>query len=251
MEGQIPTKRIIVLPVFNEEAALEREFEKLQDKAGLVIMVDDGSTDKTGEIAEKISDKCQSVRLIRLDRNMGKSHALSVAFGEILKMKSRGEVGGEDLVISTDADGQLPPEAIDEAVLYFYAEKMELLIGMRDFAKYPFIKRLGNRILSFIAAVLTGFPFRDTQCGFRIFTVDALERMLPYYRARGYACEQEISIIGAMIGLKMDNSFSIKPVYYRSNSTFYDAFQIAADSLATYVRVRLGHKNTGGGGGNE
>ncbi|MCE1247542.1 MAG: glycosyltransferase family 2 protein [Firmicutes bacterium] len=233
-------KTIILLPVYNEEATLEAELGRLKDLADFILIINDGSADKSGEILGRFCRDNPSCALISHSTNQGKSKALSNGFSRILEKTNEGLFSYDDIIIITDADGQLPSDVIPEAMEYFLRKKLDMLIGARDFNQYPFVKKLGNLILSTAASILSGFSFRDTQCGFRILTVEALERILPFYTARGYACEQQLSQIAVLSGLNVDNSFPVKPVYYRSNSTFRDAFYIAADSLITFFRMKSG-----------
>jgi len=290
--------RIILLPVYNEEKTLKSELNKLLDRGDLFIIVNDGSTDKSGNIiinwmnnykndssadsrteklklsrqnpgnykkdnndllepnklknqiykyiklSENISKyKCiagkkRSILYIEFPINRGKSSALRECFKIILNLYRENSLKDEGVIIITDADGQLPAEIIRSATDHLKENNLDMLIGKRDFSSYPFIKRLGNYFLSWLASILTGFKFHDTQCGFRIFTVQTLERILPYYHARGYSCEQELSLIPVLLGMKINNTFPVQPVYYRSNSTMTDAFYITLDSFNTWLRVR-------------
>jgi len=231
-------KRIITLPVYNEEKTLLRELEKLREYADLIIVVNDGSIDNSDEIVNKWINKNLEHIYINLKVNRGKSHALLLAFEKILDLNSKGDIENTDLIIVTDADGQLPTDIINDSVEYFSRKGLDTLIGFRDFSRYPIIKKLGNYLLSSLASILTGFHFNDTQCGYRILTVSALQRILPHYSARGYACEQELSIISVLLKMKVDNSYILKPIYYRSNSTYSDAVKITLDSFKTANRLK-------------
>lgn len=231
-------KTVIVLPVYNEEKTLDQQLSILCENAHMIIVVNDGSTDGCRNIIHDRKKDISCINLIDWKENRGKAQALRAAFNLIMERKNEGDIAYDDIVVVTDADGQLPAEAVNPSLEFFAAKKLDVLIGKRDFSIYPFIKKLGNFFLSLLAAMLTGFHFNDTQCGFRVMSVSALEKILPFYGASGYSCEQELSIIPVLLGMKVDNSFEIKPAYYRSNSTFPDAFQITFDSFATYFRVK-------------
>lgn len=237
---------MIVVPVYNEMPTLEIIVEQLKDACDRVIVVDDGSSDGTSGKLARMADSDGKIDAVFIKDNAGKSDALKKGFDRVLDPSIQPVLADSDLVITTDGDGQLPADVIAPACEYFIDNRLDLLIGDRDFSMYPFIKRLGNIFLSFIASALTGFHFNDTQCGFRIFTIAALKQILPYYKARRYACEQETSIIGALLGLKIDNSFSLAPAYYRSNSTYLDAAYITLDSFFTFFRVILKKKDEPG-----
>lgn len=238
LEGKKAIKKIILLPIYNENSTLLGILEKLKPVADVIIMVNDGSTDNSGKIAAEWAGENSNSIFINLEKNMGKSHALKLSFEKIMEIEGMGEACEDDLVIIMDADGQLPPDIIKPACETFQNRQLCMLIGSRDFSHYPVIKKIGNLILSFLARIFTGYYFKDTQCGFRIFSIKVLKEILPFYHARGYSCEQELSIIAALLGMKLDNSFTIIPEYYRSNSTYTDAFYIALDSFFTWQRVR-------------
>ena len=231
-------KTIIVLPVYNEEKTLRNQLVELHKQADFMIVINDGSRDQSGEIIEKWQKSLSTVCFINHRVNRGKANALKEAFIEILNQKEKGKFKGNDKIVITDADGQFPTNVIYPSLEYHNEKELDVLINCRDFSIYPFIKKLGNFFLSKLAGILTGFNFKDTQCGLRILKVSALEKILPHYRASGYSCEQELSIIPVILGMKVDNSFPVKTLYYRSNSTFSDAFKITYDSFATFFRVR-------------
>lgn len=241
--GAAKVKTIIVLPVYNEEKTLDRQLSMLCENADMIIVINDGSTDTCRKIILDRKNDISCINLIDWKENKGKAEALKAAFNLIMERRDEGVIDDNDIVVVTDADGQLPAEAVKPSLEFFSAKKLEVLIGNRDFSLYPLIKKMGNIFLSTLAGILGGFHFNDTQCGFRLLSVSALGKILPFYHASGYSCEQELSIIPVLLGMKVDNSFEIKPAYYRSNSTFPDAFQITFDSFATYFRVKSIRKN--------
>lgn len=231
-------KRVVVLPVFNESATLPAVLEGLAARSDVIIAVDDGSSDGSADILRAWTERSGNVVLISSDANRGKSRALELGFRRVLEMLERGSLDPGDLVITTDADGQIPPSLIDAACSSFEARGLDMLIGSRDFRLYPRIKRMGNAFMTWLASRLAGFPFQDTLCGFRILRAAAVAPILEWYRARRYSCEQEISMIGVRLGLRTANDLIVPTVHYRSNSTWPDAVQIAWDSLRTWRRLR-------------
>jgi len=231
-------RKIVLLPFFNESRTLPAVLERLTVSSDAIIAVDDGSSDASAEIVRAWAAKSRKVELISSGRNIGKSGALELGFRRTLEMLGQGLVDPDDAVITMDADGQIPPEIVDRACLDFAEKKLDMLIGSRDFRLYPRFKRLGNAFITRLASRLTGFRFEDTLCGFRIFRAGALARVLERYRARRFSCEQEISMIGVMLGLRTANDLAVPTVYYRSNSTWLDALEITSDSLRTWWRLR-------------
>ena len=238
-------RKIVLLPVFNEAATLPAVLERLVLSSDAIIAIDDGSRDDSAAILRAWARKNRKVTLIASKTNAGKSKALELGFRKVLKMLDEGLAGPDDAVITMDADGQIPPEIIDEAGRVFAERHLDMLIGERDFRLYPRIKRLGNSLITRLASKLARFPFRDTLCGFRILRAGSLARIMEWYRARRYSCEQEISIIGVMLGLRTANDFAVPTAHYRSNSRWRDAVQITLDSFRAWWRLREARPEAG------
>lgn len=212
--------------------------EGLAARSDVIVAVDDGSSDGSTGILRDWAGRRDGVVLIALDANLGKSRALELGFRQVLDMMDRGAVDKDDLVITTDADGQIPPSLVDEACPSFETRGLDMLIGSRDFRLYPRIKRRGNAFLTWLASALSGFRFEDTLCGFRVLRASSLGPILERYRARKYSCEQELSMIGVKLGLRVANDLPVPTAHYRSNSSWSDAVQIAWDSLRTWRRLK-------------
>jgi glycosyltransferase involved in cell wall biosynthesis len=226
---------IVVLPVYNEEASLFEALSALYNISSYFIIIDDGSTDKTPDILKKWAKGKNNVYRIRHEKNLGKSAALCSGFYKVLELIDNCDLCIDDLLVLTDADGQIPHNILESACDYLCKHNLDVLIGSRDFSIYPFHKRWGNRLISLVAFLLTGFPFHDSLCGFRSFRLKSLERILPFYSPKGYACEQALSIISALLKLKMDNTFPIYIKIFRSNPRLADALEILKESF----KIRL------------
>jgi glycosyltransferase involved in cell wall biosynthesis len=231
-------RKIVLLPFYNEAAALGKVLENLEKAADLIIAVNDGSTDRSAEIFNAWAKGRAKALYVGLDRNRGKSHALKKGFEKIMELHGQGLADEWDLVIITDADNQIPQDIIDRACDRSF-KKGKTVIGSRDFSGYPFLKRAGNVFFSAIATVLTGFRFNDSLCGFRVFSVRDLKKMMPCYVAEGYACDQVLSLIAAFLKLGIDNDFPVRLIHFHSNPNFIDALQIARASLITWLKFQV------------
>ncbi len=158
----------IFFPFWNEEKNIEKVVraaipvaEKLAQKWE-IIMVDDGSTDKTLEIAQKLAAKNPNLQIVSHISNRGYGAALKAGFNS----------AKYDLVVFNDGDGQF-----DFSESYKFMEKIEkadLVIGYRK-------KRLDHPLRHFLMALLKiwdfiffGFRFKDIDCGFKMFKKEAL-----------------------------------------------------------------------------
>jgi glycosyltransferase involved in cell wall biosynthesis len=171
----------IVIPAYNEEKNIADVIRRIRKVSGKyeIIVVDDGSADKTGEIARK-----EGVKAIRLGKNMGKAFAC---------LKGSAEARSEKIVF-IDADLQLQPEEIPLFVKAL--EGCDLAVGVREMKNIPIQRRISNSI----AKKLVGGT-SDALCGFRAIRKKALMEM--NIQSRRYEFEAEMVINARKMGLKI------------------------------------------------
>lgn len=169
----------IVIPAFNEERGISEVVKRtLWVKDNLlfakkvknieVIVVNDGSKDRTGEILSKFKE----VRQIIHEKNKGYGAALKTGFKE-----SRGNV-----IIFFDADGTYPPEFIPDLIDTFKESNPDLLIGSRlkiGRNRMPILRYIGNRFYAILLSGLSRVKVSDTASGMRLFRKDVLKKILP------------------------------------------------------------------------
>jgi len=155
----------VVIPVYNEEKGfrkfysemLEPELKKL-DYDYEVILVDDGSRDKTLSIIQEMAEKDSHIRVLAFSRNFGKEVALTAGIREA--------VG--DAVLTIDADGQQPPKLIPEFIEK-WEQGGEIVIGVRGkYEKHGLIAKLGSKLFY---RMLRGMGVRDTVPGSTDFRI--------------------------------------------------------------------------------
>jgi glycosyltransferase involved in cell wall biosynthesis len=159
----------VIIPAYNEEqgigVVLEQLFNALQQSDLLyeVIVVDDGSTDRTAEIAARYP-----ARLI--------SHGINKGYGASLKTAVR--AAEHDLVVMMDSDGQHDPCEITRMVEL--AQEYDLVVGARTRQSHaPFLRRPGKWLLQVTANYLAGRKIPDLNSGFRSFHRDLILRFAP------------------------------------------------------------------------
>lgn len=151
----------IIIPIYNEEKAIKETVEGLKkelDKLDLkyeIIAINDGSTDKTKEVLEKIQD----IKPI--------NHPYNKGYGASLKTGIKS--AKFNLILFFDGDGQHPAEEISN--LLKYTGDFDMVSGCRTIKGYkgPYIRQPGKKIINIVANYLTGMKIPDLNCGFRIF----------------------------------------------------------------------------------
>lgn len=171
-----------VIPAFNEARSIADVVGGVRASVDRVIVVDDGSTDGTAERA-----RAAGADVVVHDANRGKGHAVRTGLARVLE-------GEFTHVLLLDGDMQhLPSEA---SSLLAEADRggAEVVLGERRFRResMPASRYHANRIGSRVLSWFVGVPVQDTQCGFRVFRVDALRR-LPL-TASGYEIETEMLV---------------------------------------------------------
>lgn len=168
-------KLSVVIPAFNEERNLERgvlnEVKSYLESRKFdyeLIIVDDGSTDKTKEIIRKNILHNKKFGLIE---NSHGGKAIAVMTG---MLKASGEV-----ILFTDMDQATPINQLDKLLLKF-ENGYDVVIGSRHGRKgAPFIRQLSAWGFSILRGIILGLPFNDTQCGFKAFTKQAVDKIIP------------------------------------------------------------------------
>ena len=186
----------VIIPVFNEEATIgdivirtKKTLEKLGVKYE-VIVVDDGSDDKSAFIAQK-----NGVRVLR-DGHNGKGFALRSGF----------KFANGDVVVTLDADGSHKPEEIPLVLNYLIENKADFVVGSRfansevNKTKVPKINRAGNRLFNNLTGYMTGVKITDSQSGFRAFRTSLIKKM--NLSSSGYEVESEMLIKALKMGVR-------------------------------------------------
>jgi len=167
-------KLVIQIPCYNEEQTLPRTLQELpRTLPGIdtieVLIIDDGSTDRTAEVARNLGVH----HVVRLKRNSG----LAIAFAAGLEASV---AVGADIIVNTDADNQYRGEDISRLVQPILEEQADIVVGDRGVAaleQFSPIKRLLQRFGSWIVERAAGIPIPDATSGFRAFTREAALRL--------------------------------------------------------------------------
>jgi len=195
----------IVVPAFNEQERLPATLRAIveyldgcQQVQYEVLVVDDGSADGTARVVEEFARSRPEVRLLANGRNRGKGY--SVRHG---MLKATGE-----WVLFTDSDLSAP---IEEARKLFEAARREgalIAIGSRALDRslisvhQSWFRETAGRIFNLIMRALTGLPFHDTQCGFKLFEARAARDVFGRQRIERWGFDAEVLFIARKLGYK-------------------------------------------------
>ena len=173
MNKKVPALSVF-FPFWNEEKNIERVIKNAIPIVGKVaekweiIVVDDGSSDKTLEIAEKIAKTNPNIIVVSHTTNRGYGAALRSGF----------EKAKYDLIVFTDGDGQFD---FSEVINFFKKiEKSDIVIGYRKKRFDNPIRHVLMNLLRVWDFVFFGFLYRDIDCGFKMLKKDALQKILPF-----------------------------------------------------------------------
>ncbi len=155
----------VVIPLLNEEESLPELsawIEKVMKENGFsweVIFVDDGSSDSSWKIIEKLSSQNPDFKGIKFRRNYGKAAALNVAFQEALG----------DVVITMDADLQDSPDEIPELYKMITKDGFDLVSGWKKKRHDPVSKTIPTRFYNWSARRMSGIRLHDFNCGLKAY----------------------------------------------------------------------------------
>ncbi len=158
----------VVIPLHNEEGNLPSLYEELKEVLEKlntpyeILFVNDGSTDRTGEILMEMFQKDKYLKVIELDGNFGEAAALSAGFSFC-----KGEV-----VLTMDGDGQNDPKDLP-LLLEELKKGYKAVSGWRKERKEDFLKRvLPSKIANWMIALITGCKIHDTGCGLKAYKAE-------------------------------------------------------------------------------
>lgn len=194
----------VIIPVYNEEATIKEILDSVicAPFRKEIIVVDDGSTDGTYTILDRI--KNTAIRIYRHDRNYGKGSALKTGIS-----KANG-----DVILIQDADLEYNPAEYPVLINPILKEKADVVYGSR-FAGYGehrvlyFWHYLGNRFLTLLSNIFTNLNLTDMETGYKAFTREVLKDIVINEERFGF--EPEIT---AKIAKKNVRIYEVSISYY-------------------------------------
>lgn len=222
----------IVIPAYNEELRLPGTLDRIEafskgSAIGEILVVDDGSRDGTAAVVEK---RGGIVRLVRNPGNRGKGFAVRNGM-----LAATG-----DWILSTDADLSAPIEELPKLLDAARREGAVVAIGSRALNRklvkvhQPMMREFSGRAFNVVMRAVTGLPFRDTQCGFKLFRKDAAKEIFSRQVEEGFSFDVEDLVIARALGLK---SIEV-PVEWSNVEGTKVSLASGMKSFADLVRIR-------------
>jgi dolichyl-phosphate beta-glucosyltransferase len=224
----------IVIPAYNEQQRLPATLDRIVAYAPRspvpveeILVVDDGSRDGTAAV---VQDRGGMVRLLSNPGNRGKGYAVRHGM-----LAAQG-----DWILSTDADLSAPIEELEKLIAAARRENAVVSIGSRAIDRrlvkvhQPMMRELSGRVFNVVMRVVTGLPFRDTQCGFKLFRKDAARNIFSRQIEEGFSFDVEDLLIAQKLCLR---SIEVPVEWSNVEGTKVSLAQ-GMKSFADLVRIR-------------
>lgn len=226
----------IVIPAYNEEKRLPATLAAVQEYLGRsswesaeIVVVDDGSRDRTVEVA-----RAAGVRVLQNPGNRGKGY--SVKHG-VLEAK-------HSWILFTDADLSAPIGELEKLWSAVEGAQAQVAIGSRALDRrlvgvhQPMVRELVGRFFNLVMRVLTGLPFLDTQCGFKLMEAAAARQVFPRQRLDGFGFDVEVLFIAKLlkyrcleVAVRWNNVEGTKVSTWRGMLAFTDLLKVRWNGL--------------------
>jgi glycosyltransferase involved in cell wall biosynthesis len=171
----------VLVPAYNEAESLPELVERIAAATAPltarteILVINDGSTDATREVARELQRRHAQLRLLSFRRNYGKSAALAVGFKH-----ARGSV-----VVTIDADLQDEPGEIPKLVERL-AEGYDLVSGWKHHRKDPLVKTSTSKLFNFVTGVACGLRLHDFNCGLKAYRREVTQSLVVYGELHRY-----------------------------------------------------------------
>jgi glycosyltransferase involved in cell wall biosynthesis len=182
-----------LIPCYFEESHIRDVAARTRAQLDTVLVVDDGSTDRTSEQARETG-----AEVIRHGKNQGKGAAIKTGLRALTSRE------GLDWILILDGDGQHLPEEIPHFLAAANEHDAPMIVGnrMSDTRKMPFVRKLTNRTMSGLISAIIGQRVPDSQCGFRMFRKDLASAFVDV-PSSNFDFESEMLAIAARKGVKI------------------------------------------------
>ena len=209
----------VVIPTYNNEKTLATVIDSVLEYGVAIVVVNDGSTDRTNAILDPYKEK---IKIVSYPKNRGKGYALKCGFDCVKQM-------GYKYALTLDSDGQHYAEDIPLFVEMNRKYPDALIVGNRNLTQDNMPKKntFANRFSNFWFALQTGTKLPDTQTGYRLYPLEKMKNLRPF--TSRYEAELEMLVRCAWRGIKLV-SIPIR-VYYAREEERISHFRPGVDFL--------------------
>lgn len=197
----------IVIPAFDEAArigdSLGRIFSFLQEnhRNTEVIIVDDGSSDDTSNVARSFCDEHHEIssQVIRYEPNRGKGYAVKIGL----------QAAKADVALFTDADLSTPIDEMSKLIDPIRSGEFDVTFGSRALDRsligthQPWRREQGGKVMNFVIKTMSGLQFADTQCGFKAFNMTKFRPLLDVMTVDRFGFDVEFLFVANHHGLRL------------------------------------------------
>lgn len=203
----MPKELSIVVPAFNETERIAPSLAKIlnyiRDRKtdAELIVVDDGSSDDTAELARAVASDFSDIEtnVIRNEQNRGKGHAVKTG---LLAARS-------DIALFSDADLSTPIEEAEKLTAPIARGEMDVTFGSRALDRsligthQPWRREQGGKVMNFVIRKMSGLDFADTQCGFKAFNMKKFRPLLDVMTVDRFGFDVEFLFVAKYHGLRL------------------------------------------------
>jgi dolichyl-phosphate beta-glucosyltransferase len=199
----------VVIPTYNEATkedemrkhmkSIEEYFEKLGQAYEIIVILDGPNDGKTPELVKSVAENMSAMKVVDRKENKGKGYSVREGF-----MKAVGEI-----ILFTDMDGATPINMLDRFIPEFQ-NGADIVIGSRDLHESKvavhqpkwkeFLGDAGNYMIQIVGGL---WGIKDTQCGFKAFTKESVQDIIPRTTVDRWGLDFELLIIGKKLGYKI------------------------------------------------
>lgn len=230
----------IVIPAYNVAEHLENVITALLDIPDIeIIIVEDGSLDGTKDIAESLTKRYENVILISGRERCGKGLAikkgLEISKGDVVGFLDADEsIGIIDLKNLLDALSEVDVDVDVDAVIASRWLKTSKIIK-----KQPLRRRIASRVFNILIRLIFNLPFKDTQCGAKVFRKDVIKDILSEIKATGFEFDVELLWKLKKRGYKIKEI----PITWKHEEKSSFKLSYAPQMLLSLLKIRIASQN--------
>jgi dolichyl-phosphate beta-glucosyltransferase len=227
----------VIIPAYNEEKRLPATLKKINDYLKAqnfefeIIVVSDGSTDRTCQVVEEMKSKIKNLKLICEKINRGKGYGVKIGM-----LNAKGKYR-----LFTDADNSTPISEIEKFWPEF-EKGADVVIASRDLKgaildpPQTLFRRFVGEVFKYLRKIIVGlWEIQDTQCGFKCFKGEAAEKIFPKCKIERFAFDPEVLLIAKKMGFKIKEV----PVYWKNDLRSKVKFKSMVKMLIDLFKIRI------------